>query len=277
MSRVLALLALLFCVAGPVAAAPPLADEGRPIVIGRSYTLASRIMGETRRINVWLPQGYGRAAKTYPVIFLIDGGEAEDFHHVTGLVDVGGMNGVLRDVIVVGIENTDRKRDLTYPSTDPADRKLLPTSGGSAKFRDFLADELKPWAAARFRTSGETLLMGESLAGLFVVETFLTRPELFDHYVAISPSLWWDQQRLAKSATDRLKTGAYAGKSLYLAESGDSGGLEAGTYALAEALKAGAPAGLKWRFDPMPLEKHAGIYDPAAIKALRWLFAAPAG
>jgi len=266
---------------GPVLAGAPASDDaaqqGRSIVIGRSYTLDSRILGQTRRINVWLPAGYETSAKAYPVVVLLDGGEHEDFHHATGLFDVGAMNGVLRDVIVVGIEGIDRRHDLTHPSSQAEDHKLVPTGGGSGKFRAFIGEELKPWIKARYRTSGESALMGESLAGLFTVETFLTRPEMFDHYIAMSPSLWWDQQSLAKSAAARLKAGNYAGKSLYLAEAGDEGGWEAGTYLLADTLKAEAPKGLNWRFDPMPQEKHATIYDPAAIKALRWLFAAPRG
>lgn len=279
MRRVLLTLLASLAVATPAFAGAPAGDDtqqGRPIVIGRSYTIDSRILGQTRRINVWLPAGYEKSNKAYPVVVLLDGGEGEDFHHATGLFAVGAMNGVLRDVIVVGIEGIDRRHDLTHPSSDPRDHKLVPTGGGSAKFRDFIGEELKPWIKARYRTSGETALMGESLAGLFTVETFLIQPEMFDHYIAMSPSLWWDQQSLAKSAAVRLKAGTYAGKSLYLAEAGDEGGLEAGTYLLADTLKAEAPKGLNWRFDPMPQEKHATIYDPAAIKALRWLFAAPA-
>ncbi|MBS0296256.1 MAG: alpha/beta hydrolase [Proteobacteria bacterium] len=282
MRRFLISLFAACALAGPALAGAPAGDdsarqEGRPIVIGRSYTLDSRILGQTRRINVWLPDGYETSTKAYPVVVLLDGGEHEDFHHATGLFYVGAANGLLQDVIVVGIEGIDRRHDLTHPSSDPRDHKLVPTGGGSAKFRDFIGEELKPWIKARYRTTGPTALMGESLAGLFVVETFLTRPQMFDDYIAMSPSLWWDKQSLAKSAAERLKAGNYAGKSLYFAEAGDGGGLEAGTYLLADTLKAQAPKGLNWRFDPMPQEKHAGIYDPAAIKAIRWLFAAPVG
>ena len=84
-----------------------------------------------------------------------------------------------------------------------------PTSGGSAAYRRFLAEELKPWIAARYRTSGETALIGESLAGLFVVETFLKQPVLFDAYIAASPSLWWDDQSLARGAAAGVEIDRY--------------------------------------------------------------------
>ncbi len=270
--RLLVLIALGVLFAAPAQAA----SGGRPIVIGQSYTLPSAVLGETRRINVYLPPSYGQGTKTYPVIVLLDGGEAEDFHHITGLVQVGSVDGVTREVIVVGVENTDRKRDLTYPSSEPKEQKALPTSGGSARFRTFLADELSPWIRANYRTSSETALMGESLAGLFVVETFLDRPELFTDYIAISPSLWWDKEILSHRAAEAFKRHDYAGKSFSLSVAWEGGAMEPGAQTLADALKTVAPKGLKWRFDPMPDERHATIYDPAAIKAIRWLFAAPA-
>lgn len=269
MLRLLLALAVL-TLATPAAPQPP----GQPIVIGAAHDLPSKVLAETRRINVYLPAGYAEGTRTYPVLYLLDGGVAEDFHHITGLAQVGAMNGHLADVIVVGIAGVDRRRDLTSPSSDPRDRKDAPTHGGAARFRSFLADELRPHIAATYRTDGRAALMGESLAGLFVVETFLRQPALFDSYVAVSPSLWWDFGGLAKAAPALLASHPSGARRLYLSlgDEGPAMGLDP----LLAALKAAPQKDLTWRYDPRPEEHHNTIYHPAAGAALRWLYPAPA-
>ena len=266
MLRLLLALAIL-TLATPAAALP----SGQPIVIGTAYDLPSKVLNQTRRLNIYLPAGYAEGAKTYPVIYLLDGGEAEDFHHITGLAQVGAMNGYMADVIVVGIAGADRKHDLTAPSSDPRDIKEVPTPGGSANDRRFIREDLRPWVAANFRTDGRRALMGESLDGLFVVETFLKDPALFDTYIAISPSLWWDRNSLAKSSAERL-AGPPLLLRLYLSlrDEGAAMGLDP----LLAALKANPLSGVTWRYDPRPEEHHNTIYHPAASAALRWLYPA---
>jgi predicted alpha/beta superfamily hydrolase len=264
----LALMALVLGCAQPAKAPPP---EGRPVTIGTSYTLRSSALGETRRVNVYLPQGYDEdRAKRFPVLYLLDGGEKEDFHHISGLVALEASLGHARDVIVVGVEDTDRKRDFTYPSSDPADRAKVPTAGGSAAYRRFLAKELAPWVDARYRTSGPKAVIGESLAALFVVETFVREPEDFDGYIAIAPSLWWDHGALAMEAAARASA-LPPRLRIYLAVSEDEIATIQGTIeALVAALK-GAPQ-VSLQFDPRPNETHGTIYQPAAQAALRWMF-----
>jgi len=121
-----------------------------------------------------------------------DGGVAEDFIHVAGLVQVLTGNGTMRPFILVGIENTERRRDLSGPTDNAEDKKIAPRVGGSQPFRTFIRSELMPAVRARYRTTDETAIVGESLAGLFVVETCLKEPDLFNTYIAFDPSLWWN-------------------------------------------------------------------------------------
>ncbi len=95
----------------------------------------------------------------------------------------------MRPFLVVGIENTECRRDLTGPATVEEDRKIAIHVGGSAAFRAFIRNELMPQVHAGYRTTEETAIVGESLAGLFVVEMFFLEPNLFDTYIAISPSV----------------------------------------------------------------------------------------
>lgn len=251
-------------------ARPALNDKAAPLVIGETFTINSKILSETRRINVYVPPGSQESAGTrLPVLYMPDGGMAEDFLHVAGLVQVSVGNGTMRPFLLVGIENTERRRDLTGPTENENDKKIAPRVGGSAAFRRFIRDELMPQVRGRYRTTDETAIVGESLAGLFVVETFLLEPDLFDTYIAFDPSLWWNDQKLLGDAGERLHARAKTEKTLYIASSSDD--ME-DTQRFADILGKDAPAGLRWHYEKMPEEKHSTIYHPAALKAFRAVF-----
>jgi predicted alpha/beta superfamily hydrolase len=272
MRRILLSAALLMSIA-PAARGQTPASAAAPLAIGETFTMQSAVLGETRRINVYAARGYGTPADApLPVLYMPDGGIAEDFLHVAGLLQVSTGNGTMRPFLLVGIENTERRRDMTGPTENEEDRKIAPRVGGSAAFRRFIRDELMPLVRSRYRTTEETAIVGESLAGLFVVETFLLEPELFDAYVAFDPSLWWNNGALVTSAGERLRARPGLSGTLYLATS-DEQGIAEPTRRLADVLRQGAPAGLRWRYEPMPEEKHSTIYHPAALKAFRALFA----
>lgn len=271
------LLASVVCVltlaVSPAGAQEPV--EATPIVIGQSWALPSSVMDTTREINVWLPPGYAEGTATYPVLYVLDGGQAQDFHHISGLAQLGTIVGTTRDVIVVGVASVDRRNELALPTEDPELIAQYPTQGQSERFRRFLLDEVQPFVEGRFRTSGETALLGESLAGLFVVETFLKEPQMFDAYVAVSPSLWWDGGRLARQAGAHLRDHSNAPRRLILTL-GDEGALMQDPMdVLTQNLRDFAMPGVTWDFTPRPAESHATIYHGAALDAFRRLYALP--
>jgi predicted alpha/beta superfamily hydrolase len=243
-----------------------------PLVIGDTFTIESKVLAEARRINVYRPPGYDDSSEVrVPVLYMPDGGMAEDFLHVAGLVQVSVGNGTMRPFLLVGIENTERRRDLSGPTENAEDRKMAPRVGGSAAFRRFLETELMPEIRARYRTTAETALVGESLAGLFVVETFLLAPELFDSYLAFDPSLWWNDEALVKGAAERLAARPGLEKRLFLATSDEPGIVEP-TRRLVAVLEKHAGKGVRWTYEPMPTESHRTIYHPAALRAFRLVF-----
>lgn len=257
---------VLLAATGVLADAP---QTPTPLAIGDTATIQSKALGETRRINVYRPPVYGVPADTpLPVLYMPDGGIAEDFLHVAGLVQVLAGNGTMRPMLLVGIENTERRRDMTGPTENPEDRKIAPRVGGSAAFRTFIRTELMPYITSRYRTTSETAIVGESLAGLFVVETFLLEPGLFDTYLAFDPSLWWNREQLVASVAERLRGRAPVNKTVYLATSDEQGTVD-GVGRLAAVLGAHAPAGVRWHWEKMPTEQHATIYHPAALRAFR--------
>ncbi len=247
---------------------PPQPASALVASFGETFTIESKILGEPRTINVYLPPDYTKGG-TFPVLYMPDGGMDEDFPHVVGAVDVSIKNAVIRPLIVVGVKNTERRRDLAPITQVPDEQKVAPKAGGTEKFRAFLRDELKPAIARRYQITAESGIIGESLAGLFVVETLLLEPALFDHYIAADPSVWWNEQHLIRSELQRLAW-LTVPKSLYVANSDD--GDATGLASLTHALTSYAPP-VSWTFEAMPDEHHSTIYPRAALRGIRKAFA----
>jgi predicted alpha/beta superfamily hydrolase len=248
-----------------------------PVPPHESFTMESAALGETRRINVYTPPGYQPDGEArYPVLYMPDGGVQEDFPHVASTVDAAIRAGEMRPMIVVGIENTERRRDMTGPTEVEEDRRIAPRVGGSAAFRAFIADELMPRVRSRYRTSDETAIIGESLAGLFIVETFLLAPGLFGTCIALDPSLWWNGGELVRTAGERIQgwhvVPGRPAPTLFLSSAGESE-IVAATERLAQVLRANAdPSILRWQYRPRPDLTHATIYRGEAPRVLRDLF-----
>jgi predicted alpha/beta superfamily hydrolase len=179
----------------------------KPFTIGESVEFYSSELGENRIINVYLPASYhSDSTRKYNVIYLLDGSAEEDFIHISGLVQFGSYPWInmLPESIVIGISNVDRKRDLTFLTSIAEDKKDFPTSGGSENFMAFIEKELQPKVESMYRTSSVKTIIGQSLGGLLATEILLKKPELFDNYIIISPSLWWDDQSLLDFADVKI-------------------------------------------------------------------------
>jgi uncharacterized protein len=188
---------LFFCIV--IQAQTP---SAKPFQLGLTETLASKILNETRTLNIYLPEGYSPdSAMRYPVIYLLDGSADEDFIHVVGLVQFCNFSWIdlLPKSIVVGIANLDRRRDFTFPTSIEKDKKDYPTTGGSTRFITFLEEELQPFIQKNYKTNGRKMLIGQSLGGLLATEILFKKPQLFDQYLIVSPSLWWDAVSLLKT------------------------------------------------------------------------------
>ena len=230
-----------------------------------AFILESVVLGEARTVNVYTPPGYAADTAALPVLYMLDGGMAEDFPHVAMTIDSLVRLKRIAPVLVVGIENTERRRDLTGPTTVAKDSSIAPRVGGSAAFRQFIATELMPEVNRRYRTS-QPAIVGESLAGLFVVETLLLEPQLFRGYIALSPSVWWNGGEAVRNADSYL--GALDGtpRVLYLAAANEPQIAE-GTASFAALLKSRMPAGLVLFYSPRPDLAHDTIFRALAPEA----------
>jgi predicted alpha/beta superfamily hydrolase len=245
-----------------------------------TYSLPSKVLGMNRKITVRLPYDYeakDTPARTYPVLYLIDGGPEQDYPHIAGIAQLSDTNPAWGEFILVGVETVNRRSEISPAVIDAAKYKDLgAVPGGSGKFRDFLRDEVMPWVNGRYRTSGRDGLIGESLAGLFTMETFLREPELFDDYVSVSPSLWWEEMEYGLRAAEFLGRHRASNRSLRIYIADEGYWQEEGALKIVEALERKAPEGLLWGFfDLGDEETHKTIFHRAAFEAIRDLYPVP--
>ncbi len=239
----------------------------QPFVLGEYFYLDSKELNEIRTVNVYLPQGYSiDSTHSYPVVYVLDGSAHEDFIHIAGLAQFLNMYQLMPNSIVVGISNVDRKRDYTFPTTIEQDKKDFPTTGGSAKFITFLETELQPAIQNKYNTNDSKTIIGQSLGALLATEVLLKKPNLFNHYIIISPSLWWDNESLLKQAPELLKNSADKKLSVFVGVGKEGKVMENDAKKLATVLK--TQKNIFTHFEYLPNEDHATILHRAVYRAM---------
>lgn len=242
-------------------------DNGQPIVVGKTVQITSDILGEER--TIWISQPVNAPnAGPLPVLYLLDG--PGHFTHTTGIVDFMAGVGIAPRMLVVGIANTDRTRDLTPATSDTSGN--FPTAGGADKFMSFLTSELMPYVEQNYQTLPYKVLVGHSFGGLFAVNAFLHHPRSFDAFIAISPSMWWDNQRLAKEAPAKISAGTNLQRFLYITVGNEGPRMQDPTEELVEALKTRANSNLVWHYKHMPDETHGTIPHRTTYDAMELLY-----
>ncbi|MES1243861.1 MAG: alpha/beta hydrolase-fold protein [Acidobacteriota bacterium] len=251
------------------------AQEPTTLTFGVVDRVHSEKLGEGRRLNVLLPPGYEGSTERFPVLYLLDGSAHEDYFHVASLIDFLATYGVMPKTIVVGISNVDRQRDFTLPTKDEKDRASAPTSGGAERFVGFLETELIPYVKAHYRTTGDSILIGQSLGGLLATEILLEKPGLFGKYVIVSPSLWWNKETLIRSAGELMKKNQAADREVYISVGDEHPEMKATVQTLVERLKESRWPGLKYHYDYLADENHATSLHISVYNAMKAFYRKP--
>ncbi|WP_440069284.1 alpha/beta hydrolase [Tenacibaculum discolor] len=239
--------------------------------IGKTVQIKSTILKEDRTLNIYFPASYDiDKSKKYPVIYLLDGSKDEDFIHIAGIVQFGSFPWInmLPEAIVVGIGNVDRKRDFTYPSSIEIDQKEFPTSGKSEKFIQFLKKELLPFIDTNYRTTNGKTLIGQSLGGLLATEVLFKTPNLFNNYIIVSPSLWWDAEKLLTFTPVKYNTK----KSIYIAVGKEGPTMERTAKELHDKLLSKKTKNKKLYFDFLEDKTHGDALHEAVYNAFEKIF-----
>jgi predicted alpha/beta superfamily hydrolase len=258
---------LLLCALVPVLAtlAPSAANAGAPLAVGERLSLPSKVMGEERTLFVSVPDSYARTTRRYPVLYLTDA--ESQFDHTRATAAFLARNGFMPEVIVVGVTNTDRTRDLS-PSRDPK----FPTSGGADRFLDFFEKELVPFVESGYRTAPYRIFAGWSAGGNFAFHAMRVKPDLFQAVIAVSPWLVWDERKELALLTPFLGGGGVKTRALFFTSGDDGDAMRDVLGQVSAALKATASSRLRWGSAHYPDESHGSVVLPSHYAALRMIF-----
>ena len=273
--HILAAIVLFGVMTSPAVPAPQ-AQLGPDVVIGKTIVLNSKLLGEERQLLVRTPEGYDGSRDRFPVLFVLDG--RDYFDAAVAIVQHRAACGQFPEMIVIGVSNTDRGRDMT-PSRSDLDAEGNPAprfrnSGGADKFLRFFKTELIPYIDENYRTRPFRIIAAHSLSALFVIHTFLTGPDVFGAYIAISPSLWWDGKVLLRRAEERLAGLKAAGRFFFFSIGGlESEMMSGNVQHLFRLFYEYAPAGLMWKLDRLENESHGSQALRALDDGLAFVYA----
>lgn len=259
-------------------------EKTSSLVIGQSEAIFSTSLNEKRTINIQLPDDYDDQKKDgYPVIYILDGGMEEDFMHIAGIVRYNTQPWINRFAgsIVVGIENTDRKRDFSFAVANldflkrmNFDEQYFPTYGGSAAYISFLEKELQPHIESNYNTGNNKTVIGESFAGLLATEILLKHSDLFDNYLIISPSLWWNNGSLLTNAATELNERTNKAINVYIGASAKAEDkiMYNDAVRLHRILKKHGGQDMKVIYDYLPNEIHSTVIHQAVYNGFKLLY-----
>ena len=264
----------LFFISSALCAQVESTTRTTPFVFGDVLTFHSQTMDQERVLNVYLPDGYADSTLAYPVIYVLDGSANEDFPHIAGLAQFMNMYDLLPKSIVVGIANNGKSRyhDFTGPTQSDSDKVWIPTYGGSAAFINYLEKEVEPMVKGHYRTSGHRTLIGQSLGGLLGLQVLFTKPELFDDYIIVGPSLWWNNGKLAAGAEAWVKSHRDLHKRLFIASAGNEGMMKKQVKEVVSAFRKYGKPSLQCWYEYFPKETHATLLHRAVYKGFEQFY-----
>ncbi len=263
---------LVALVVSSVAAQPrPEPRPDAPVAV----QLESKVLTETRTILVRVPASYAGGKRAYPVLYMTDGDR--QIGHTAAVVDFLAREGRMPEVIIVGINNTDRTRDLTPTKVETmaggnGQRFPTPTSGGGDRFLDFISTEVIPYVEKNYRTQPYRVFAGHSFGGLFAMHTFLTRPTLFNGVIAVSPTLTWDNRYVYRHAVEWVKSAPARPVALVVSVGNEGQELDREFDALKALLQKSGPKSLSFEAVRFPDEDHGSVVLPTHYAGLRRVF-----
>lgn len=235
-------------------------------------TIQSNNLNEERILNIYLPDGYdSKGETTYPTIYVLDGSANEDFPHIAGLLQFMNMYNLAPKSIVVGIANVNRYRDFTFPSKHKDDIKTNPANGGSPKFINFITTEVQTLINENYKTNGHKTIIGQSLGGLLATEILIKKPTLFDDYIIVSPSLWWNHEKLVDGAADYFKSNKDLKKRIFVSLGNEHPTMHKVADKLVDAIEDSKNKNIELHYVPILKEDHATILHKAVYQALETL------
>jgi predicted alpha/beta superfamily hydrolase len=260
------------------------AQDTRPYKYPQSeiVTIYSKVLNEERKIYIHCPKPDSTSLDNrFPVLYMMDG--ENHFELLAQYADYLSRPDVLAmpKMIIVGIPNTNRRRDLT-PTVSitnylgKADTSnLTKPSGGNEKFLKFIDTELMPVIDKSYETKPYKIFAGHSFGGLSSINCMLTHPDMFDAYIAVSPSFWWDNNYLLKLADKKLKKGSALNKMFFYSDGNEGDSFSSFHLDLLKfdsLISNKNLTGLDYMYKHYPNETHMTEPIVAYFEALRFIF-----
>jgi len=243
-------------------------ETSSKIFIGDQIEFYSETLGEDRAIFIYTPRGYDVTQNAYPVLYLLDG--SDHFIHATGILHFLSQNDQIPQMIMVAIPNTDRGRDLTPTRVEVEGRET--TSGGADNFLKFIGEELRPKIDSMYRTSPYNILVGHSLAGGFAIYAMVSKPELFDSYIAISPGLSWDNEFIIKRAANYFRSNPEFSKQIFITFANETGQMKDSMDEFVKIMRNSAPENLRWEYSSHPDKNHSTVVHNSIYDGLEYIY-----
>lgn len=265
-TRLLSAFALLLMISAAVIAQPATGTVKR-------FSLKSTVLGEDRIVLVRTPAGYETNKESYPVLYMTDG----DAHmgHTASTIEFLTRNGRIPELIVVGVTNTDRTRDLTPAKStqkNAAGELQFPTAGGADNFLKFFETELIPEIEKTYRVQPYRILAGHSFGGLFAIHAMVSKRGLFNSYVAVSPSLQWENQATLKRAEEFFKNQKELNVTLFTSLGNEPGAIGESFDSFREVLAKTSIKGFEWQAERLDDEDHGSVVLRSHYAGLRKVY-----
>lgn len=245
-------------------------STGEPVVIGTRIEIYSTILKEKRGLLIATPVGYEQESDRYPVLYLLDG--EDNFVHTVGITRFLANAGRIPPMLVVGIVNTNRTRDLTTLTKDETETRFHPEAGGADAFLGFISNELVPFIDKHYRTRPYNVLVGHSLGGLFAMHALVLQPKLFNAYIVIDPTLSWNDGAELRKAEEFLMGTKELKADLYITATGERNASLGAIQKLCGTLDQNTPKGFRWTFRQFSGETHISIPHRSIYAGLNKIF-----
>lgn len=242
-------------------------------------TIPSKVLNQERQIYIHVPkQNSANPNRTFPVLYLLDG--ENHFHILSAYIDYLSHYEIIPPIMVVGIISKDRKKDLT-PTNSTIDYfgkvdSTYNTSGGNEQFFQFIRTDLMPYIEKNYKAGAYKIFAGHSFGGITTINCMLTHSDMFNAYIAISPSLWWNNKYILKLAENKLTKSVYLDKRIFYSVGNE--GIKDPNSFHTDLLKFDSlivnktPKGLLYKYKCYPEESHMSEPIVAYYDALRFIY-----
>lgn len=236
------------------------------IQIGTIHTIPSKVLKEERQIAVFTPPDYPKENKKYQVLYALDG--EWNFNYLTTLVDKLISSGDIPEMIVIGLINNNRSRDLTPAGLNDNKNKF----GGASNFLNFINSELRPWVKSNYNIHPYEILAGHSFGGLFTLYSMMNSPDSFQAYIVLSPSLGRNDEQQVKYANEYFKGSSTGEQTLYMAIGNEEGFTKSSSMKFVKILDKHQPSNYTYKFETLENESHISITTTGFSNGLRFIY-----